>query len=85
MEGINFAGKDTVIWPQGEWHTFNKIITDVQPSAAVLLRMDGPKCTKDGKGTNCGGLLQLQRSGRLSRILDFRGQKRHHRVFHGSP
>ena len=55
MEGISFAGKDTVIWPQGEWHTFNKIITDVQPSAAVLLRMDGPKCTKDGKGTNCGG------------------------------
>jgi len=55
MEGINFAGKDTVIWPQGEWHTFNKIITDVQPSAAVLLRMDGTKCTKDGSGKNCGG------------------------------
>jgi hypothetical protein len=54
MEGINFAGKDTVIWPQGEWQMFNHIITDVQPAAAVLLKMDGAKCTERGTGTNCG-------------------------------
>lgn len=54
MEGINFGGKDTVIFPQGEWHTFQKIITDVVPKADVFLRMDGTKCTKGGSGTNCG-------------------------------
>ena len=54
MDGISFAGKDTVIWPQGEWHTFQKIITSVYPNADVLLRMDGSKCTKDGLGPNCG-------------------------------
>ncbi len=54
MEGINFAGKDTVIWPQGEWAMFKKIITDVQPSVDVLLKMDGAKCTEAGTGTNCG-------------------------------
>jgi hypothetical protein len=54
MEGINFAGKDTVIFPQGEWHTFQKIITDVKPNADVFLRMNGAKCTKGGTGTNCG-------------------------------
>ena len=55
MEGISFGGKDTVIWPQGEWHTFQKIITSVYPNADVLLRMDGTKCTKGGVGPNCGG------------------------------
>ncbi len=54
MEGISFAGKDTVIWPQGEWHTFNKIITDIHPEATVLLKMDAVHCTKGGTGTNCG-------------------------------
>jgi hypothetical protein len=54
MEGINFAGKDTVIFPQGEWHTFQKIITSIYPKADVFLKMDGAKCTKDGSGTNCG-------------------------------
>jgi hypothetical protein len=54
MEGISFNGKDTVIFPQGEWHTFQKIITDVVPKADVFLRMDGTKCTKGGTGKNCG-------------------------------
>ncbi|MDB5049180.1 MAG: Trehalose utilization [Fibrobacteres bacterium] len=54
MEGINFAGKDTVIFPQGEWHTFQHIITDVVPKADVFLKMNGAKCTKGGTGTNCG-------------------------------
>jgi hypothetical protein len=56
MEGINFEGKDTVIFPHGEWDSFNKIITDVRPDAAVLLKMDGAKCTRGGTGTNCGTL-----------------------------
>jgi hypothetical protein len=54
MEGINFNGKDTVIFPQGEWHTFQKLITDIVPKADVFLRMNGAKCTKGGSGANCG-------------------------------
>ena len=54
MEGINFAGKDTVIFPQGEWHTFQKLITEVVPKADIFLKMDGTKCTLNGSGSNCG-------------------------------
>jgi hypothetical protein len=75
MEGINFAGKDTVIWPQGEWHTFNKIITDVQPSAAVLLKMNGAKCTKGGTGTNCGGSYNYSIPGGYPASWTFQAKK----------
>ncbi|MDB5049177.1 MAG: hypothetical protein JWO30_2248 [Fibrobacteres bacterium] len=54
MEGIGFSGKDTVIFPEGEWHTFAKLITSVYPKADIFLRMNGAKCTKNGSGTNCG-------------------------------
>ena len=59
MDGIKFNGKDTVIFPQGEWHTFAKIITATYPKADVLLSMNGAKCTKGGSGTNCGMSLDV--------------------------
>jgi Trehalose utilisation len=59
MDGIKFNGKDTVIFTQGEWHTFAKIITSIYPKADVLLSMDGSHCTKGGTGSNCGVSLDV--------------------------
>jgi hypothetical protein len=35
MEGINFNGKDTVVFSQGEFHTFQKLITRSAPRAGA--------------------------------------------------
>lgn len=59
VEGIKFNGKDTVIFPQGEWHTFAHLITETYPNAEILLSMNGAKCTKGGTGTNCGMSLDV--------------------------
>jgi hypothetical protein len=45
MDGIKFAGHDTLTFNGGEWHQFSKNIYDVQPKAEVLLKMDWTKNT----------------------------------------
>jgi hypothetical protein len=45
MDGINFAGHDTVTFNKGEWHQFSKSISAEVPSVEILLRMDYTKNT----------------------------------------
>ena len=40
MEGV----LDTAIILSGEWHRFNKLVTDANPKAEILIKMDWTKC-----------------------------------------
>ena len=57
MEGIGFGTdgtNDSVVWSQGEWHTFSGNITTKVADKNIFLKMNPATCTKDGSGTNCG-------------------------------
>ncbi len=57
MEGIGFGvdgTNDSVVWSQGEWHTFSGSITTKVADKNIFLKMNPATCTKDGTGTNCG-------------------------------
>lgn len=58
MEGIGFGvdgTNDSVVWPQGEWHTFSgSSITTKVADKNIFLKMNPGTCTKGGTGTNCG-------------------------------
>jgi len=57
MEGIGFGTDgtaDSVVWSQGEWHTFSGDITTKVADKNIFLKMNPGTCTKDGTGTNCG-------------------------------
>jgi|GEM_PF-4750378 len=61
MEGIGFGANgsgsgtaDTVIFTQGEWHTFNARIATVKPTADFLFKMNPATCIKGGTTANCG-------------------------------
>ena len=41
LEGISFAGSDTVLFPAGDWPVYTKPIAQVKPQAVILLKMDG--------------------------------------------